>query len=99
MVNERKSMLINPMSCDQINEFIFKHHNYNGAEAHNDLLIQAKAEQTRRRMKNSMPMWMGLVGIAGYNVTRMGVLSPSGRIGAIGGLAFSTFALIESMRV
>ena len=96
---ERRSMLLAPITCDQINEHVFKHYNYNGLEAQEDLDLIARADITRRRMRKSVPLWLGMTAISGYNVTRMGVLSNSGRIGAIGGLVFGSLATLQCMTI
>ena len=94
---ERRSMLVRPMTGDEINEKIFKHYNYNGAAAAEDLYIVARAESMRRQVRKTTPMWLGMTAISGYNLTRMGVLSNSGRIGAIGGFAVGTLMTINTM--
>ena len=92
-------MLLRHMTTEQIDEHVFKHYNYNGMDAHNDLYLIARAESVRRLTRNTAPFWLGLTALSGYNVTRMGVLSPTGRIGAITGLAigsFMTFATLNT---
>ena len=51
----------------------------------------------RRQVRKTTPMWLGMTAISGYNLTRMGVLSNSGRIGAIGGFAVGTLMTINTM--
>ena len=99
MVSERKSMLLNRMSCEQINEHVFKHHNYDGTSADADLQTIVSAEYGRRYLRKSTPIWLGMSAIGGYNLTRMGVLSNSGRMGAIGGLAFGAWMSVVTMRM
>mmetsp|Transcript_41524 Transcript_41524/g.54664 ORF Transcript_41524/g.54664 Transcript_41524/m.54664 type:complete len:100 (+) Transcript_41524:32-331(+) len=99
MVNERTSMLINPMTCDDINEKVFKHYNYDGVRAHGDLDTIARAESARARLRRTVPLWLGMTAVSGYNCTRLGVLSASGRAGAIGGLAFGAFMTFTTLRV
>ena len=92
-------MFLRYMTADQIDEHVFKHHNYNGMDAHNDLTLIASAERARRFTQNSAPIWLGMTAFSGYNVTRMGVLSASGRVGAITGLAIGslmTFAALNT---
>ena len=45
-------------------------------------------------LRKSAPLWLGMTAISGYNLSRMSVLSNSGRVGAAAGLltgAFFTF--------
>ena len=98
MVTERKSMLLNRMICDQINEHVFKHYNYNGMEADADLQTIVSAEYGRRYLRKSAPIWLGMTAVSGYNLTRMGVLSNSGRIGAMTGLAFGAWMSVVALR-
>lgn len=87
MVNERRSMMLNHMSGDEINEQIFKHHNFDGLASHSDLSLVARAEYSRSSLRATTPLWLGMTSVGAYNCTRLGVLSASGRIGAIGGVA------------
>ena len=98
MLTERQRALIQPLNGDQINELIFKHHNYDGLAAQRDLHLVAQAERFRATMRRSTPVWMGMAAVGGYNLTRMGVLSNTGRIGAIGGLAVGTFMTVFALR-
>lgn len=96
---ERRSMLIRPMTGDEINEKVLKVYNFNGMEAHKDLDTIARAESFRANMRGTTPVWLGMSAVSGYNITRMGVLSASGRIGAIGGLAFGTLMTITTLKM
>lgn len=87
------------MTGDEINEKVFKVYNFNGSDAHQDLDTMARAANFRAFMRGTSPVWMGMCAVSGYNISRMGVLSASGRIGAIGGLAFGTFMTINTMRM
>lgn len=80
-------MLVQKLTAEQIDQNIFKFYNYNGAAAHEDLKRVVAADSARKGMKKYLPVWMGMTAVSGYNLTRMGVLSNSGRVGAIGGLA------------
>ena len=42
-------------------------------------------------------MWLGMTAVSGYNITRMGVLSATGRVGAITGLAVGSFMTLNSI--
>lgn len=99
MVNERDHILLHPMSVQQIDEIVFKNYNYNGLEAHNDLQKIARADASRKNLRMTVPLWLGMTAVSGYNVSRMGVLSNSGRIGAIGGLAFGAIMTITTIRM
>lgn len=99
MAEERAKILIKPMSCAQIDEHIFKFHNFDGQAAENDLLNVMRYDAARKRMKSMMPFWMGMTAVSGYNMTRMGVLSNSGRVGAIGGLVVGGTMVISSLMV
>ena len=79
-----------------INHLIFKHYNYNGMEAEADLRTMAAAYNARQTLKKSAPIWIGLTAFSAYNVSRMGVLSVSGRVGAISGLAFGSIMTVAS---
>ena len=99
MAEDRRSMLINPMTCDDINEKVFKHYNYDGVRAHADLDTIARAEAARGRLRRSTPIWLGMTAISSYNCTRLSVLSNSGRIGAIGGVALGAAMTITTLRM
>ena len=93
---ERKSMLLSPMTSQQITENVFKHYNYDGVAAHQDLQKIASADAARKQLRMTMPMWFGMTVFSGYNVTRMGVLSNSGRIGAMAGLAVGAIMTVST---
>ncbi len=99
MVSERKSMLLHLTSGQQINDQVWKHHNYNGLEASDDLATIARAHAARNSLRKSMPLWFGMTVFSGYNITRMGVLSNSGRMGAIGGLALGAIMTVTTLRI
>ena len=90
--SERWHELTQPMTCDDINEKVFKFHNYNGAQAYAELDLIARADQRRQQMRNSLPLFLGITAFSGYNLSRMGVLSASGRVGA--GIGFVTGAAL-----
>lgn len=48
----RQSMFLRSMTGEQIDEHVFKHYNYNGMEAHDDLYRIASAEQARKTLRN-----------------------------------------------
>lgn len=93
----RQSMFLRHMTVEQLDEHIFKHYNYNGIDAHQDLALIASAEKARKATRNSAPIWLGMTAFSGYNMTRMGVLSASGRIGAITGLAIGSFMTFSAL--
>ena len=84
--SERKSMLLRPMSGDDIREKIFKYHNWNGLDAYEDLNKLQAAEHGREVIRKTVPLWFGMTVLSSYNVSRMTVLSNSGRVGAVAGL-------------
>ena len=92
-------MLQGNLTCQDIDEKVFKHYNYDGLAAHADLQTIIKADDAKQSLKLMAPMWVGMTGISAYNLTRMGVLSNSGRVGAIGGLAFGAIMTINSFRM
>lgn len=97
METDRKNLLIQKLTTEQIDQHIFKHYNYNGVEAHEDLKRVVAADAARKVMRKYMPVWVGMTAVSGYNVSRMGVLSASGRIGAIGGLFLGAGATLYSL--
>ena len=86
------------MTGDEIKEKVFKHYNYDGLQADADLNKLASAEAMRRRMRMSAPIWFGLTVFSAENCARLGVLSRSGKIGAIGGLAFGAMMTFTTIR-
>ena len=99
MVNERKSMLLNQMSAEEINEKVFKHYNYNGLEAYADLSLIARAEASRASLRSTTPLFLGMTGVSAFNCTRLSVLSASGKMGAVGGLVFGAAMTFTTMRM
>ena len=99
MEAERQSMLLRPMSGQEIDEHVWKHHNYNGLAAAADLDTIARAEVARGQLRKTTPIWFGMTVVSGYNLTRMGVLSGSGRMGAIGGLALGALMTVQTLRM
>ena len=93
----RQSMFLHKMTGEQIDEHVFKHYNYNGEEAAADLHRIASAEKARRQLRASAPVWLGMTAFSAYNVSRMGVLSASGRIGALSGLVVGSCLTIASL--
>ena len=43
----RQSMFLRHMTVEQLDEHIFKHHNYSGIDAHQDLALIASAQKAR----------------------------------------------------
>ena len=99
MVNERTAMLLNQLSVQQIDEVILQHYNYNGLDAHADLQRVATADAARRQLRRTVPLWIGMTAVSGYNLTRINVLSNSGRIGAIGGLALGAVMTLATTKM
>ena len=99
MDSERRTMVLNSMTSEEINEKIFKHYNYDGLQAYSELSLLARAENARKSLRAQMPIWLGVTGISAYNCTRLSVLSASGRIGAIGGLALGAGMTIATARM
>ena len=99
MVSERRSMLLRPMTTQEIEENVWKHDNYDGVAASEDLATLARAHEARGQLRKSMPLWLGMSVVSGYNLTRMSVLSNTGRIGAIGGLAVGAIMTVNSLRM
>ena len=93
----RQSMFLRHMTVEQLDEHVFKHHNYSGMDAREDLALIASAEKARAFTRNSAPFWLGMTAFSGYNMTRMGVLSASGRIGAITGLTIGAFMSFSAL--
>ena len=67
--------------------------------AHDELYFVARAELARKKLRRSWPIWLGMTAISGYNVTRMPVLSASGRIGALAGLTVGTMMTFRSLTI
>ena len=94
---ERRHMLLGEMTCQQIDEHVFKHHNFDGLQAQDDLNTIVKADEARRSLRMTSPVWIGMTGVSAYNMTRMGVLSNSGRMGAIAGLTVGAFMTLTTL--
>ena len=99
MISERKSMLLKPMSGDEIRENVWKHHNWNGLEAHDDLMVLQAADHGRQVLRRTVPLWFGVTVLSGYNVSRMTVLSNSGRVGAVAGVLTGAFMTYKTMTI
>ena len=98
-MSERNSMLLRPMSGDDIRENVWKHHNWNGLDAYADLQLLQSADHGRQVMRRSVPLWLGMTAISGYNVSRMTVLSNSGKAGAVAGLLTGAFMTYRTLTV
>ena len=90
-------MFRGPMTVADIDEHVFKFFNYNGAQCENAIQRIAVAENARKFQKRWLPYGLGMIAFSGYNLSRFGVLSSSGRIGAISGLAIGTFMTVVSV--
>lgn len=98
MESDRRSMFLREMSCDEVNDNIFKHHNYNGLDSYEDLKKLVYHDMARRRMRKALPIWLGMTAFGGYNLTRMGVLSASGRVGALAGVVIGSTMTLTALK-
>ena len=99
MVDERKRMFLQPMTTDEINEKVWKHHNYNCLDAYDDLSTLQAADHGRVMLKRTTPLWFGMTLLSSYNITRMTVLSNSGRVGAVAGVLTGAFMTYKTMTI
>ena len=79
-------MLWKDLTTAQIEENIFKPHNYNGEAMHHDLVQLERHNRARQLGRQTMPLWMGMTAISTYNLSRFSVLSKTGQGAAISGL-------------
>ena len=99
IVGERKSRLLQPMSGDEIREEVWKHHNWNGLAAYDDLMTLQAADHGRVVLRRTVPLWFGVTLLSSYNVSRMTVLSNSGRVGAVAGVLTGAFMTYKTMTI
>lgn len=74
-----------------------RQNNYDGVACHAMIERQQRAERIHHLVRMSTPIWIGTASISLYNLSRMGNLSGSGRIAALGGLCMSGLFLAESL--
>ena len=99
LVSERKSMLMQPMTGDEIREKVWKHHNWNCLDAYEDLHTLQAADNGRNVLRKSAPMWFGMTVLSSYNVSRMTVLSNSGRVGAVAGVLTGAWMTYKTLTI
>ena len=84
-MESRNTMLWRNLTTAEIEEKIFKHHNYDGAVMHKDLLALERHHRARKLGNSLMPMWLGMTAVSTYNLSRFGVLSKTGKGAAVAG--------------
>ena len=75
------------VSVDDIKAQILAHHGGDMKMAHKEMYFISRYDRTRQKADFVFPVvGLGMTAISGFNVARMGVLSKTGKIGAIAGL-------------
>jgi len=87
------------MTSKDINEHIWKHYNYNFLAAQKDLEFIERADKHRKRMRKTTPLWLGMTAVSGYNMSRLGFLSASGRVATVSGLVLGSVMTIYTTQV
>jgi len=89
--SDRRTLLWRDLNTKEIEENIFKFHNYDGVKMHRDLQLLEKHDRAKKWTRATVPIWLGITGISAYNVTRFGVLSKTGQAGALAGLVLGAY--------
>lgn len=86
-------------SCKDIEQNIFKHHNYDGVSIQSDLAEIDAYQRARKAARKSTPIWLTIGGISAYNISRFGVLSKTGQAGAMLGLLCGSWMTYSTLTV
>jgi hypothetical protein len=97
-MEDRSSLLASGnLNSSQITEHILKFHDYDGLAADNDLKRLVIREQTNQKMQTIVPLWYGLAGFSAYNLSRLPVLTPAGKMLSISGFAVGSLGVFETL--
>ena len=97
-MESRSDLIYRDLSCDELTQKVLKHHNYDGLRANQELRQLAWLYNIRQRNAVLHPLvGISMTGISAYNLSRMGVLSNSGKVGAVAGFCVGSLVLLSAV--
>lgn len=92
-----KALSWDALSAKQLREEVFDKHNWNGEAMANDILTLERHERATKYAKATMPVWAGVTAVSAYNLTRLGVLSGSGKGAALAGSVLGAYMTVSTL--
>ena len=89
-------------AADSVKDFeenMLKHHSFDGEAMTQDMKHLLAYERAKHWQRQSATIWIGMTAMSAYNMSRFGVLSKSGKVGAVMGLCVGSFMTFGSFSV
>lgn len=98
-VNEgetRSEMLSRALTGAEIHRNIYQFHNYDVDAVQADMYQHMVHDHFKQIARQTTPIWLGVTAFSAYNISRINVLSPQGKIAALAGCAYGLWMTYQA---